>query len=193
MSKNNRPNYNYWKKFDFWKLREAVYIFHDIEPPRRPSCHHEVVQDRLENRKTKKNDEIKKIIYLAQQSIKSGNLKGSEDSIKPADFVKWAISKNLKVPEELKDLLKITAENEFSEPPYLNRKHKNYSYELHAAVSVWLEICSNNEFRKNRSPKQQILELLNNNCPNLSTEAKNRIASVVNPDKHKKGGSPPSV
>ena len=193
MSKYKRPNYEYWKNFDLWKLREAVYIIHGIEPPRRPSCHIEAVQERLKNRKTKKNDEIKKILYLARQSIKSGNLKGSEDSIKPADFIKWANSKNLKVPEELKDILDITTENEFSEAPYHNRKHENYSCELHAAVSIWLEICNKNKFRKKSSPKHQILELLKNRFPNFSTEAKNRIASIVNPDKHKKGGAPPST
>jgi len=191
MREDKKPDYEYWKKFDSWELEEAIYLIHGIEPSRKPSSQHEVVMARLNNRPQKHHD-IQKTRHLASKSIKAGMLsliEPTKSELKPSDFVKWAVSKNLEVPEELKDLMYITAlDTNIIDAPYLNRKHEYFSEELYAAISAWVEIYNGGKFKIKHSHKVQIMKWLSENYTHFSKEAIKRVATVVNCNK--RGGAP---
>jgi len=63
-----------------------------------------------------------------------------------------------------------------------------YPLELHIALRAWEMVSANHSPKK--SPKQKILAWLNAHYPDLSEEAKNRIATIAN--WKKQGGAPSS-
>ena len=69
--------------------------------------------------------------------------------------------------------------------------HLCFSTELHAAILCWQALyeAGTKECLKNR--KANIREWLKNNCKDLKGEAVERVATIVNPDRLKKGGATP--
>ena len=75
-------------------------------------------------------------------------------------------------------------EVESSAPEYLNPLNKNYSQHLAYAIQAWEAMQIDGAIPKSKTPKNTMVEWLEQF--ELSTEAKERIATVVN---WKKGGS----
>jgi hypothetical protein len=76
------------------------------------------------------------------------------------------------------------------QPSYLDTSHDFFSYELKAAVECWQHLFVNGKLKTGKSVKAGAIEWLGKNHPVLSDEAKSRIATVINPDRHKRGGVP---
>lgn len=77
---------------------------------------------------------------------------------------------------------------------YMDRAHPMYSEELEAAVMVWRLLFekADESIGVKKSPKNQVKEWLSQNKKDLSSEAKERIATLINPNKFKTGGPPKS-
>jgi hypothetical protein len=74
---------------------------------------------------------------------------------------------------------------------FANSSHPCFSIELNAAVLCWQALygAGTKECLKNR--KANIREWLKNNCKDLKGEAIERVATIVNPNRLKKGGATP--
>lgn len=119
----------------------------------------------------------------------------SGEHLKPTpllDFVEWALSKNLR-PEwlslEMESYLYTVRQGkgaENSAPPekatltFFDKTSTTYPPELDIALRAWREISTTVGKGK---PKLRIMKWLDDNAKELSNEAKNRIATVVNWDK----------
>ena len=79
-------------------------------------------------------------------------------------------------------------------PPYLNPNHDFYSTELARAVKAWMAHFADGSFEPGkRTPRQHIERWLKARKPRLKNTAEQRIASLVNPDTKKSGGTPPTL
>ncbi len=75
-------------------------------------------------------------------------------------------------------------------PPYLNPNHDFYSKELAVAVKAWVALFADGCFERGFStPRQHIERWLRAGKFDLDENAKQRIATLVNPKKSKKGGT----
>ena len=75
-------------------------------------------------------------------------------------------------------------------PPYLNPNHDFYSNELAVAVKAWVALFADGRFERGYStPRQHIERWLRAGNFDLDENAKQRIATLVNPKKSKKGGT----
>ncbi len=76
-------------------------------------------------------------------------------------------------------------------PSYLNRNHDFYSTELATAVNAWMALFANGSFEPaGKTIRQRIVLWLKARRFGLESNAEQRIASLVNPDTEKGGGSP---
>ena len=76
-------------------------------------------------------------------------------------------------------------------PPYLDSTHRWRSPELMLAVEAWLAHFSDPSFEPgNRTTKQHIERWLMARDSDLLVTVRQRIATLVNPEKAKKGGAP---
>ncbi len=107
--------------------------------------------------------------------------------------------------EVLRGLLYVTAE-EFSRfrdkhgsavgrtegiPPYLDSSHSLQSPQLAIAIQAWLALFASGDFDpKGRAVKQRIEQWLAKNHRELSTNARENIATLINPEIYKEGGTP---
>jgi hypothetical protein len=82
-------------------------------------------------------------------------------------------------------------QNDVEGLPFANNNHPCFSTELHAAILCWQALykAGTKECLKNR--KANIREWLKNNCKDLTGEAIERVATIVNPNRLKKGGATP--
>ena len=79
-------------------------------------------------------------------------------------------------------------------PPYLDSSHQWYSPELATAVESWMAHFADTSFDPgNRTTKSYVEHWLTAKIPGLSGNAFKRIATLVNPKKSKKGGTPPTL
>ena len=112
----------------------------------------------------------------------------------PADAAKWAIPLFPKFPKELHDLIEQPQSETKQIPPYLDPSHSAYVEEFAIAHKAWEAVllpCPDRP--KKGSRKRLIREWLDKNYSNseLCSEAKNRISTLLNPDKN--GGVTKSV
>ena len=85
----------------------------------------------------------------------------------------------------------LTLNSSTETPSYLNRNHESYSTELAIAVKAWMALFADGSFEPgNKTPKEYIWRWLRAQEPDLSGNAKERIATLVNPDPAKLGGAP---
>ena len=76
-------------------------------------------------------------------------------------------------------------------PSYLNRNHDFYSTELATAVKAWMALFADGSFEPEGKTIRQRIELwLMARRFGLEEHAEQRIATLVNPDTEKGGGSP---
>ena len=84
----------------------------------------------------------------------------------------------------------LTLKSSSDTPSYLNRNHDFYSTELATAVKAWMALFADGSFEKGyKTPRQHIERWLTAGKFDLDENAKQRIATLVNPKKSKKGGT----
>lgn len=81
-----------------------------------------------------------------------------------------------------------------SDQPFLDKAHPHYASELAIAVQAWRALCEPEGGLRDTKvgAKKQINVWLREHHRALTTEARQRIATVVNPDTRKRGGAPRS-
>ncbi len=213
-------DYEYWKNLDCWTISEAIilcsgndprYIVQSNKPYFNPLLFDNLEQflnrfiNYIRNRQdlseisTEGIDNLEQFfrsLLIFQRGIQAGTLKHINGTVNPSGFIEWVLSKGLKIPEELKSLapsfiMKSDESREENNLPYMDTKNEYYAPELAIAVDAWKRIYSEpGAIQENRGYKDQISEWLENNHPDLSKDARARIATVINVGKRKKGGSP---
>jgi len=85
----------------------------------------------------------------------------------------------------------LTLKSSTETPSYLNPNHKSYSTELAIAVKAWMALFADGSFEPgNKTPRQHIERWLKARRFGLKGNAEQRIATLVNPDPAKVGGTP---
>ena len=85
----------------------------------------------------------------------------------------------------------LTLKSSSETPSYLNPNHESYSTELAIAVKAWMALFADGSFEPGNKTSRQHIELwLRARKFDLKDNAKERIASLVNPDTAKGGGAP---
>ena len=104
----------------------------------------------------------------------------------------WAVNSFGVSFKELRDRLaneRTNTETSDTTAAYLDKSNPMFSRELSIAIEAWEQVLANNPSRpKTGSRKNLILAWLNQNHRGLSSQAKERIATMINPDSN--GGSP---
>jgi len=190
-------DYSHYKKMDFWEIGVAISLLCRIDPKSIFSLKEKASLttfiDKAESFYLEEKDFAHNVIEHVKSSIKSGKLNylpGSE-SVKPSEFIQWALTKKLYVPKELRSLTKGPKTPDVKVPPYLDLKNPYYAPELANAVKAWEGIyLKPGVIKTNRSYINQIKEWLKKYCPDLkSEEARDRVAKVINIAKRKNGGA----
>jgi hypothetical protein len=178
----------YWLRKSCWSEEEIQHFIWGLVPKR-----------------TRRKENIKKLNNAAEdinRAVTAGELTPLGD---PSDadvlyshrmfsrdkVIKWATpDKYPKFP--FKDNLSEINSN--LKPPYLNINHDHFSLELKTCVDAWNELFEKEKISKTKGYKNQIFKWINSHddYKKLSTAAKKRIATIINPDKKKKGGVPPA-
>ena len=84
----------------------------------------------------------------------------------------------------------LTLKSSSDTPSYLNRDHDFYSTELATAVKAWMALFADGSFEPEGKTIRQCIELwLTAQRLGLKEHSEQRIASLVNPDTKKGGGS----
>ncbi len=84
----------------------------------------------------------------------------------------------------------LTLKSSSDTPSYLNPNHDFYSKELAVAVKAWVVLFADGSFERGYStPRQHIERWLRAGKFDLDENAMQRIATLVNPKKSKKGGT----
>ena len=79
-------------------------------------------------------------------------------------------------------------------PPYLNPNHDFYSEELAIAVKAWVALFADGSFEKGKkTPRQHVEHWLRAGKFKIKDNAKQRIATLVNPTTAKGGGAPTTL
>jgi len=189
-----KPDYITWDSLDSFSVNETSSLWIDHEPT------------------SDMDDDTRKRYYSFRQRLEILIDGGKLDYIekKVADNILFGSSTEIRLK---KSVLKEYAERRNEYPPFLfpekrkaqeptfadsipfmDKKHPNYSSELEAAVSVAMALFfsdNQGEDRKGKTPKQRVLNWLKENRPSIwSKEARERISTLINPDKHRKGGAP---
>ncbi len=148
-----------------------------------------------------KLESLARMFQLIQSSLDAGTidyLDGSyssrtEQLVKPSVFIKWAIQKGFQIPDELRALAEDSQFHSEETPSYLDLEHPAYAPELAVAVKAWVEIHSSGILKDNKGHKDQIKKFLKERFPeaDLSKEALDRIATVINSKARKGGGCLP--
>ena len=188
-----KPRYEYWLKLDTWKSDEAILLLHDICPSIfntglvgflvKRMKHPEHLRQSLSDVKNMLENSI-----YAEKNIASG----FSSTLDPSEFIQWADSKGLKIPEALKPLLiqKDTLTGTTGEAtPYLDKKYMGgnfFSKELNIAIRAWLEMygpegrISTNEELTCKAHRPEIEKYLKKHYPDLKSSERDRIATMIN-------------
>lgn len=98
--KNNKPDYTFWSKLEFWKLKDAALLLHDIEPHLYKTLKFptkDVPADLTEVYKT--------YLILKDTQLKDYPGVGYSNEANPYTIILVAIRKELPLPQELHDLV----------------------------------------------------------------------------------------
>jgi hypothetical protein len=80
------------------------------------------------------------------------------------------------------------AHHKTSQPPFLDTNNKHYSSELAIAFQCWEAMFIQDGYKAGRPFRNQAKNWLKRNHDHLSGEAMERIATLINPNIHKRGG-----
>ncbi len=190
--KNFKPDYRFRLKFDRWGLWQAISLLIEVDPKFSYPNGEGISEEFL-------TAEAKEILVLLMDSIEAGTVQVTPPyqsgvdpgtlKIKPVDFINWANSKELKIPDQLKPLLNqqdALAKN----PPYLDPEHPHYSTELATSIKIWLQL-----FQSGADIKTQPHPLIDQIKAALKEKGfagareNSRLATGINPNWNKRGGS----
>ncbi len=111
--------------------------------------------------------------------------------LEPVDVARGAHYVTAEEAERFSNEHALTLRSSAEVPPYLNANHKSYSTELAIAVKAWMALFADGHSeRGSKTPRQKIERWLRARKFDLKDNAKERIASLVNPDTAKGGGAP---
>ena len=111
--------------------------------------------------------------------------------LEPVDVARGAHLVTAEEAERFSNEHALTLRSSAEVPPYLNANHKSYSNELATAVKAWMALFADGSFEPgNKTTRQHIERWLRAGRPKLKDNAEQRIATLVNPDTEKGGGSP---
>lgn len=130
-------------------------------------------------------------LHVFLQKSQKGFDQDEEESDKfysPAYFIEWAVSKKMRpdwldwaIEKKLYEQEQVTSQStQITTLPVLDKSSPNYPSELDWALQAWQAVSKTKDKGK---PKTRTHKWLDENAPNLSKEAKERIAIVVNWDK----------
>lgn len=186
---NRKPNWNKWKLIHDAEVWQVIALSLDIDPAKVTRSkqdwmagshyvNHEglIFQDRL--------DIVKgNFAEIDQKPKHKGSYGSAYCYISIANFAHWAISKEINIPDEMKELAKNPAQQagELFDP-----QSQFYPLELDIAYRAWQ--AATQSMNNKITPKNNIKNWLETNHNSLSTDAKQRIATVAN--WKKTGGAP---
>lgn len=136
-----------------------------------------------------------------QKMVKEGKLSDKEFDFCKFEIIKKSRTSRSREKIEIPCIIK-TVEIDIDQsrqpidnglPDYLNPQHPRHSNELLIAIELLGELSEKYpEKPKRRTFKSLAIDWLNEKHPELSRWARERIATMVNPEEDKKGGCPPS-
>ncbi len=110
---------------------------------------------------------------------------------KPVDVARGAHFVTAEEAERFSNEHALTLRSSSETPSYLNENHPMKSPQLAAAIQAWVALFADGTFDpKGRAVKQRIEQWLAKNHGELSTNARENIATLINPEIYKDGGSP---
>lgn len=203
-------DFNHWSKMPYWSLEESVTLLLGQDPE---VVNWDIAQDYQEWPSA--TDLSLNYAKLRNLILRAFEMKEIDDPNTPADFIVWAESRGIQIPEVLKqqvDVVKsIKASMDAKTLNLLQEKddkisvlrkrieeldaliwdgfdenQSTHSKELAIAVKAHGAISKN--WKKGMSIKQQITMWLESNYPKLMNEEKERIAKICN--WQKTGGAP---
>jgi hypothetical protein len=178
-------DYGWWLQYALWSLDDAVLLLYGIAPKsKRAAFLKESLSSGTEPR-GKRDREVYATYRKAQRAIDARVLPYQFDNkgVEPHVFLRWAEGNDFPMPEGLsahrarwnKKTGELPAWEGFDEDS------GTYPCELDIAMQVWRTVT--NQRDPSKKPKEQIYEWLDAYYPDLSKEARERIATVCNWDK----------
>lgn len=117
--------------------------------------------------------------YLVEEDVKEYR------AVSLSEFADWAVSKRLSMPPELAGMASgPIPESRLS--IVMDENHPDHSKELAGAIKAWLAVIIDNEGNKRALPKPRMLAHLKKQ--GFDGKTADRIATVCNPERRKKGG-----
>src|SRR5450830_128985 len=181
---SRKPNWNKWNLIDDAKVWQVVALSLNINPDCVKSDATDWMAGGLyvnhEGQEFKDRLDIIKANYSKIDATpKTLSMNGIEYcELNISKFAKWAMEKELAIPDELKVLAKVELIAK-AEKPLFDKNDLTYPNELDLAVRAWQAVS---KIQGKGKPKARIKAWLDENT-NLSNEAKNRISIVANWDK----------
>ena len=217
MSSNTTIDYNYYLKLDEWEEKEVISLMYCgshhlpgwLESARKSGK----IKPREEaNARFKMMIEIVPSWTSGIPAERYYDETGTGYYYDPFTVLDWAVKKEITLPKALQDWYDLqnqarnsslitdvtndltdTQLNQSGESndisAYLDKKHPMFSEELSIAIEAWYAVLECNPDKPNRgSRKKLISNWLETHHSTLTTEAKSRITTLLNPDKN--GGAP---
>lgn len=184
-----------WCSIRYYDRLNAAYLFCDMEPQDKSKTPPVIVQKMKEMLEEHVDTYVK---TGPQEFDLSESIKDYPLSVFLREDLEAYAKENNHSPKFLLDetiLLqqgqKIDGQGLLGNPPYLNIDHPMHSTELSIAIEAWTAVLECAPAKPKKGSRKGMIEVwLDKNHSNLGTTARDRIATLVNPDKN--GGCPPS-
>lgn len=181
-------DFQYWLKFDVWKLKQAASILENSNPDKLVM---RLIND--ESFEKRFNDTLRVILSATGGSltVEAANEKHGEEAVKyrnvkPADIVQWAAEKGFDIPEPIIHLSdkKVAADTARSRNADATDLEHAPSL-LKLAIESWRRIWEEGDIHDN--PKQKIIVPWIEDTFKTSNREAKLIDQIIRPDKKKKG------
>lgn len=174
-----KADFEHWSKAAYWDLDEAIALAFGKAP--------EVVNWREVHQYTRISPFAIKYARVRDLILRATAMCELDDRIEPGIFLAWAKKKEIDVPRELIDQVEaraMLAADWKDAWEGFDETADTYPKELDIALQAWRAVSERRDFSK--TVKEQVENWVKEHYPDLSDEAKQRIATVCNWEK--KGG-----
>lgn len=203
MQENKEDKLSHWRLHEYLTITEASALWIDEEPPWKwneefqgphpleDNASFRIVRNAIAS--AIEQDKLKTARYevgwVAQDGVSTWP-HYDRTTIKREELARWALSKEERPSFLVKDIERLEEFDKSLEEiaPFLDKSHPHFPRELEIAAKAWMALYEKGEERGRKSHKDYIKDWLKKNYPDLTNNAAERIATVVNPDK--KGGAP---
>lgn len=177
--------YEDYLKLERWRIEAAMFLLSESDP--RELFGDENALYSMENLVNDAIDVGTLKAYNRGNGAKPGDYRNY--FCKRSDFIKWANSKDIPIPDPLKILLdKEDTPTTGEIPPYLDKKkYRNFfSEELAAAIETWLDMYGpqgqiSKDKNLQKKPHRKIIDAhLDRKYPTFGKSQKERIAIMIN-------------